>query len=431
MADIQGPGPTDGTAGGTGDVGDQFDQAVQNAKNANPAGEAAGTGSTPYVTPKPLDEGKFTHYPRVIELQNAKDENGASLKGAFLATDSEQLKPGFNTVDNPIYRTQPGSDQFEKLTTLETGKPNVGDYSATSSLFEKSDGNVLLAVRAGEGDAAQIDVYNSGDGGKSWDFVSSPDLKANANGSMWEPEIKQTADGNLAMYFSDETNKFGNYNQSIGHFTSADGGKTWENPTLDVGITRDVNNDSRPGMPRVTHSPNGPYVMAFEAGGTDDFRLHVKTSPDGLNWGDPTNIGAPVISDQGGTFRTSSDIEYSPAEGGELVAAGKQFIPGPNGSVDAEGRQRNGEGVIFVTKDLTGQSGWQERYSSFPVAGASTPTVEGSSPAPNGANYSPVYLPTADGKSLLQASTLEFLQPNEPNGGYGAVATALAPFPKD
>jgi hypothetical protein len=110
--------------------------------------------------------------------------------------------------------------------------------------------------------------------------------------------------------------------KAISQEISSDGGLTWGNYSIIVGKNTDWN--WRPGMPRVTRAKNGTYFMFYEhLGATPNFAVRFKTSTDGINWGDPSGLGAVVGV---GFYRASQTPEVAYVDDGSTY--GRFYVRG-------------------------------------------------------------------------------------------------------
>lgn len=160
-----------------------------------------------------------------------------------------------------------------------------------ANLYERPDGVVLLAMRSViKGHSWRINVYQSGDAGNSWQFLSTVDRNEDGNrGGVWEPFLLGLPDGRLACFYADETHSVENpaYSQLISERISDDGGFTWGAEVFAVAEP----GAARPGEPNVEPTKNG-FLLFYEVCGSQKCVGHTSWSPDGVSWAG--NIGPAI-----------------------------------------------------------------------------------------------------------------------------------------
>ncbi|MFB6202512.1 MAG: sialidase family protein [Halorhabdus sp.] len=323
---------------------------------------AHATGKTLYRPPAGTPE-PGAMYPRLERLSHG-GAGGDVLLATFehyWSTDPENAEQPFF----PVYRSADGGDTWEKCSEIHDTENGWGlRYQPT--LFELpravgpwDAGTILAAGNSIPDDLSQtqIDVYASDDRGQTWQYVSTVAEGGRAvpqDGAtpVWEPEFALDAEGNLVIYFADERHRNAGYAQLIGHRVSSDGGQTWNAEVIDAAIP---NGADRPGMPVVTTLPDGRYVMAYEiVGPTHEGGVFVMTSPDGRDWGDPDDLGAPVRTSEGYQGCNGPYVTWSPAGGtdGTLLVSAK--------TLRGEHRERApGSGtVLLATQDFEDFEDW-------------------------------------------------------------------------
>ncbi len=108
-------------------------------------------------------------------------------------------------------------------------------------------------------------------------------------------------------------------------------------------------------MATVIRLPDGRYLMSFEiVGPTYHGEVHVKSSPDGDDWGDPADLGSPVQTADGRQFTNGPYIAWTPVGGpnGTVIASAKTLRES-NGIDEAPGSGK----VLLVNKNL-GEGAW-------------------------------------------------------------------------
>ena len=358
-----------------------------------------GTGSAQSETEK--SEGKYSGdslytppegtpapgslYPRVTRLEHAGPGNscgnGQSGRGPLLAifefypSMSGGSKPYF-----PVYRSTDGGRSWSKYSEIHDTSGKDWGLRYQPTLFELPEevgpwpaGTVLAAGNSipilddpedvpegeiGELGETSIDLYASTDEGETWEFVSTVITGGKAvpyagNNPVWEPELALDDNGNLVCYFADERGGENGYNQLVGYKASEDGGQTWGDEQFVAAVP---NETTRPGMPTVTELPNGKYMICYEVVGPDYLHgeVHVKTSPDGRDWGDPSDLGHLVVTTDGRRFINGPYVTWTPrgGENGTVLVSGKQLV-----DEDRNLAEGNGE-VVLANTDLDGDGDW-------------------------------------------------------------------------
>lgn len=160
-------------------------------------------------------------------------------------------------------------------------------------LYQRPDGVVLLAMRSViTGSSYRINVYQSGDSGNSWQFLSTVDSNEGGKpGGLWEPFLLALPDGRVACLYANETHSTDQpaYSQIISERISDDGGLTWGGEIVAVAEP----GTPRPGEPNVVRTNNG-FLLFYEVCGSELCVGHTSLSPDGVSW--PGSIGPSIPS---------------------------------------------------------------------------------------------------------------------------------------
>lgn len=299
-------------------------------------------------------------YPTVVRLDHDDPETLLATFECYETAGSDGTEePSF-----PIYRSTDGGrtwSEFSELRDTEHGwglryQPTL--FEAPERLAAWETGTVLAAGNAIPADRSRtsIDLYASEDGGESWAYVSTVAAGGRAvpgrgESPIWDPELAVDSDGNLVCYFSDERHAEEGYAQLVGHRVSENGGRSWGPQSIDVAIG---DGESRPGMPVVERLPSGRYVMALEVDGpTHGGGVFLRTSPDGREWGEPDDVGAPVRTGDGLQLTDGPYVTWVPeGDDGRLVAAGKTLRNRHRNAVEGSGS------VLLATDDLSGEGVW-------------------------------------------------------------------------
>lgn len=350
-------------------------------------------------------------YPRAVRL----DHDGSAAE-TVLATFARGGHNGPTTM--PIYRSTNGGSSWAQISSISSNTPGWDIEAPT--LFEVprsipglNQGDLLAAGTAwqvGNYTAQKVEVFKSTNGGTSWTFVSnctSTSGQPNAWGQgIWEPTFLVADNNTLACFISDERPSGSPTNdQVIGHYTSTNGGQTWDS-TLTQDVAFPADNLLRPGMQTFAELPNGEFAMTYEmcrdATNPDHAcEVYLKRSADGLNWG--------TLGDRGTVIRTSDDREllhtpyvaWVPGGGpdGTLLVSGQRVVSGPTGN---KAVQAESGSVLFVNTDL-GNGPWTEAETPVTV----NPTGGYATGVPSCPGYSTPMVPRQDGTSYVYfAATL-------------------------
>lgn len=300
-------------------------------------------------------------YPRAIQLSHNADrsKNGAIIVsgtafdggahgGIFISTDKGQTFSPRGRVDDP---------------DLKKGLCCGGLFELPVKVGNLPAGTLLWSASAGQDTASepmQLKVYQSQDQGLNWSYLSNciTASKPKSQGGLWEAEFAIAANGELVCYYSDET--------QLGHsqvlrLTHSKDGVVWSDP---VDVVSSANSGDRPGMANVVKLPNGSYVMSYEICGGLNCSAHMRTSPDGLDWGNPQNLGTPVKTPDGLTFWGTPTMIWAPLAGsekGQLILQGSKLV---KNTADQPG---NG-GTLFINSSGDPSGTWAAYDSPTKIA---------------------------------------------------------------
>jgi multiple sugar transport system substrate-binding protein len=365
-------------------------------RDAQFQGGAEVAAATPAVPHGALLDDVYTSYPRLIRQTHHGD---AALNGRLVAsmTATENGQPAA-----AIYASEDDGKHFKRIAAIvdpefakgPKGRCCGGLYELPVRVGALPAGTLLYSLSVGEsrlGVPMENRIYQSGDGGKSWSYLSLCGTgripKNRQTSGIWEPEFAIAKNGELVCYYSDET--LAGHSQVLVQITSRDGVK-WSAPRV---IVAGDDPNTRPGMPIVRQLPNGSYLMSYENCylGPLDCALRIKRSPDGLNWGAPNDPGERPETASGQFLRHAPTFTWMPVVGkpaGMVVAIG-QILVDKYGRPDPAG---NGK-TMFVNDSPDLKGPW--RAVTTPIA-LQKPVV-----LSNGCqNYSTPLLPSVDGGSL-------------------------------
>lgn len=327
-------------------------------------------------------------YARVVRLSHNAD---ASLNGGIVA--SVTAFPSTGTEES-IYASSNGSS-FTKIGAIKDADFNGGLCCGT--LFELPQqvgtlpaGTLLWSGSVGQSSttaAMQLKIYASQDQGKSWSYLSNcakGTAVGTTGGGLWEPEFTVASDGALVCIYSDET--VSGHSQLLRQVRSYDG-ITWQDAQYTVASS--ISSD-RPGMAMITQLPSGLYFMSYELCGPAGCAAYTRTSADGWNWGDATNVGRRVATADGLWLAHTPTNAWSPsaASSNGTILLNGQMLYNSSGSV-ASG---NGS-VIFTNHSSDGSGSWEVMPAPIKISSA----YDNYCP-----NYSSPLLPSADGQSVLE-----------------------------
>ncbi len=298
-----------------------------------------------------------TLYPRLISLRHAP----APL------TDSILAKTG-----NKLFRSLDEGRTFTPLTSVPTvaGSPANNQERCCSTVYELPQaigplpaGTLLYAGSFFSGGVPAIELYTSSDEGVTWKYVATPLRAGDAQHGLWEPEFSVARDGSLVMFVSDETDAC--CSQKLISMHTRDGVQ-WT-PKQDL-VASTVPTE-RPGMAIVSVLPGGVYFMTYEVcGPIHHCQVYSRTSADGAHYGDPANLGTPIVTATGQYLAHTPANFFLPQTGELLVVS--QMVYEKDGTVSPQ----NGKLLLFQ-KPATGAANpgagaWLTRPAPVEVPGA-------------------------------------------------------------
>jgi len=315
-----------------------------------------------------------TLYPRLVRLEHGPDklrgEIIASTNGnIFLSTNAGKSFSFVNTVPSAS-----GSTERCCGTIYEMPKA-VGSLAA---------GTLLYAASYFSGTTPAIEVYISNDQGRTWEFSSMPVSRGDNTHGLWEPDFTITADGALAIFWSDETDPC--CSQKLAQARTYDG-TTWQNETNTV---RSALQPDRPGIAVVSKLPGGTYFMSYELCGPAACTIFDRTSTDGWNYGDPANVGVRVQTTAGQYLEHAATNVWTPnpnLPSGAILLVGQVLF-------DANGAESSQNGqVLFVNTAADGSGNW----TTIPAPVKVPTSYDNYCP-----NYESALLPSVNGDKLLE-----------------------------
>ncbi|MGW7753587.1 exo-alpha-sialidase [Streptomyces violaceusniger] len=362
------------------------------APDAEAKNGEGGAASLRKTGPKPLRDGAGL-YPRAIRLEHSGKDNGRVLASTVVLDGGHGIGDVQESTDGGV-----GFNQVGKIADPESADGGKGLCCATlyelpQQVGDMPAGTLLWAASFGQNEPESsrhmsIRVFKSTDVGRTWSYLSTVATATDANG-LWEPEFSIDADGNLVCHYSDETDP--NHSQKLVAVRSRDG-VSWDG--LHDTVASDPTSD-RPGMAVVRKLPDGKYVMTYEICSKDpkfSCVVHVRTSSDGWDWGDPADLGTRPETADGKYFRHAPTLAWAPEDGnpqGKLLLVGQVMY-------NADGSKAEGSGRTVWTNSKGGEGAWKEIPAPVTVKSDKIDFCP---------NYSSSLLPSADGHQLLEVAT--------------------------
>ncbi|HEV7980499.1 sialidase family protein [Amycolatopsis sp.] len=330
----------------------------------------------------------FAAYPRLIRLEHTPGARGRILAAVTSADGSGKIAPVLESTDEgasfrqiSVIRDPEGAGGLCCGTLYELPQ-RVGRLRAGTLLWAAS-----YRTDAGSSRRVGIRVWASKDAGHSWSFLAEPARSHNHDG-LYEPEFNVDAGGTLWMHYADES-EAPQYSQVMNRVASADG-ITWgaKQSTLAMSPSR-----VRPGMPIVRKLPDGRYYLAYEICNYAERYCdpYFKISPDGANWGDPSQPGTRAQGPNGAHFEHAQTIALFPggANGTRILMVGQIYTT-------ATGDPLPQNGQVLLANDNFGSGDWYELPAPVHISGVFNNYCP---------NYSSSLLPVDDGKNVLEIAT--------------------------
>ena len=283
---------------------------------------------------------KGINYTRVIELQHSGADNGTLVATYELYTSGLHVaKPGYN-----IHVSRDGGNTWELVSTVREKAAAIQSeyqpflYELPSQVGDMPAGTLLLAgcsIDSGHGKQTALRLYRSYDVGQTWEQFGTVaiggglDVNGKPETGVWEPFLMMLPDGRLACYYADCTDE-ANHSQKVVMRITEDG-VNWDEAIDIIALEKQT---MRPGMPVVTRMNDGRFIMAYEIVeyGNPDYGcpVHVRFSADGINWGDPTDPGTKVVTNQKAVPGSSPYLAYlsNVGENGLLLLTSGHQQPG-------------------------------------------------------------------------------------------------------
>lgn len=263
-------------------------------------------------------------YARVRQLPN----------GELLATMTASA--GGNHVD--VYASSNSGASFAKVGQITDADFASGLCCGNIFVLPQAVGSLASGTLIWAGSVAQnasnrrmkIKLYKSTNNGRNWTFLTTAVTSANTGG-LWEPDFYMANDGALVMMYSDESNSA--YSQKLVKIRSYNG-TNWVDTSNVVASTIFAD---RPGMAVVSKLANGNRFMTYELCGPAKCTTFYKTSADGWNWGDATQMGTAIRLADGRYLAHAPTNSILPNGGilvvGQLVMNADNSVAAANGTI--------------------------------------------------------------------------------------------------
>jgi hypothetical protein len=301
----------------------------------------------------------------------------------------------------PIMCSEDAGRTWTEIASVADAAHGVGNryqpmlFELPAAIAHLERGDLLLAGNAIPADASftSLVLYSSQDSGVSWNLESVIDTggpavydwTSDANTTaIWEPDL-QLVDGELHCYFADERRKAAGMLQTIVRRRTRDL-RTWSEPTLICGI---ANRYQRPGMFVGTGplpAPDGGtrYLAVVEIVGPRDVPVHLLQSADGVDWGDPADLGRLLVARDGVSLSGTPNLGWHDGPSGPvIIATGRHSL--------RDGREGN-RGLVSTDLGVT--------WDSFELPTPASRQIVG-----DGSGYSQS-VRWVDDRTLVQATTL-------------------------
>ncbi len=235
----------------------------------------------------------------------------------------------------PVFRSDDGGRTWSSYGEVADTHLGFGNryqpvlYELESDFAHLAKGDILLAGNAipPDGSSTNLVLYSSADGGSTWRYETTVDTggpavyqpeRFSSTTSVWEPDLR-VVDGVLHCFYADERYKDRGMLQVIARRSTTDL-RSWSEPALVSGVP---NSYTRPGMFVSTGlMPDGKHRAVIEVVGPHEVPIFLLESPDGVDWGDPADLGRQLISGDGVALSGTPNIAWTPdGKGGAITIA--------------------------------------------------------------------------------------------------------------
>ena len=295
--------------------------------------------------------------PSVVVHQGVVGE-GPALYTRLLVGDPAGRNAGrlFLTWERRLSVADPGGPTFPILCSTDSGRTwteissvadaahGVGNryqpmlFELPVAVAHLQRGDLLLAGNAipADGSFTCLVLYSSRDGGNSWELESIIDTGGPARydwssdadtTAIWEPDLRVVGE-ELHCYLADERRKGDGMLQTIVRRSTRDL-RSWSEPELICGV---ANRYHRPGMfvatgPLPAPSGGTQHLAVVEIVGPRDVPVHLLQSDDGVDWGDPADLGRPLVARDGVALSGTPNLAWHDGRSGPvLIATGRHSL---------------------------------------------------------------------------------------------------------
>lgn len=305
--------------------------------------------------------------------------------------------PG-GSAEADIYNSADGGQTFQQVGAIHDA--DFGGGLCCGTLYELpapigvlSAGTLLWAGSVGQNSTTQpmqIKVYQSSDTGRTWRYLSNCATSAKIGSANGGIWEPEFAVANDGALVCFYSDETQAGHSQLLQQTRTYDGSTWQSPVFTV--ASNVAAD-RPGMAVVTKLPSGLFFMTYEMCGPAACTVFYRTSADGWNWGTSSNVGTRVLTTAGQWLEHAPYSTWAPSAtspNGTILLVG-QMMYDSNGSVSA------GNGITVLANHSADGSG---AWTTMP-APVQVPTAYNNY-CPN---YSSPLLPSADGMTVLELAS--------------------------
>lgn len=209
---------------------------------------------------------------------------------------------------HPVFRSDDGGKTWslsariineEHPDLLTYFMPTIYELPRDVGAFPR--GTLLMGGGSGGAeDGSYLQLYVSKDTGRSWKMLGTLDHGGWIGKGVWEPFFVLLDDNTLVCHYCDER-QYKTHSQKLVYRTTKDL-CSWSMLHESVKCSQQ---SLRPGMPVVTRLPDGRYFMAYEMVEKAGNPVHCRYSLDRLDWGEVTDEGCIVQTEDGASLGSS------------------------------------------------------------------------------------------------------------------------------
>jgi hypothetical protein len=335
-------------------------------------------------------------YTRLLATRPDGPHRGALLLTAEIRDERAPHGPVF-----PVWRSDDGGLTWELIAEVADERHGAGNryqpvlYELPGAWAGLEAGTLLLAGNSIPRDmrSTRLVVYVADGSGRRWRHLSDVDSGGPAEydpradsttSAIWEPSLDLIGD-RLVCYFADERRKRDRMLQVLVHRTAL-APDEWSEPVLDFGV---ADAWTRPGMFVATgRMPDGRRHGVFEVVGPPRVPVRWASSPDGLDWGAPGDLGRLLEATDGTTLAGTPNVAWRVDDRGRTIVIVTGRV-----SLDRDGRVTN--------RALVNVDGGDGAWRSFELPTPAVRTFDD-----DGSGYSQSLVWNPDGR-LVHATTVK------------------------